>query len=412
MLHPFDVLYMGRIMPVWILIFMLLLCESSEVYGKSSNPIPKQQSKVFEMPSLPQSAIPKINKIAQSEWMVRVEPGEFIMGSDEDEVGHDPINEKRNRVRISQPFWIKKFEVTRGEWNSLVDNPMKKGERVFSLSDQIIEEICSSKGYEKGHFAICSYGEDDSDIYLEEAVFSGGFWAIEKAPRRYKIDSKKFKNMEALLQFFDLKNIRVNDRLDNALPVSGVSYNQAVAFCWKKTEMARGNNQLPSPLVFRLPTEAEWEYACRAGTSGFCGTGEGNFLSGENANIRGDSRSFIIDQRQKSKFSDGGAFVPRFRKKLIPVKKNSPIFSPNAWGLYDMHGNVLEWCYDYHSPYPDINYTRVDPIGPIRGTERVLRGGSFLKTAQSSRSASRLKYEPSYRGSEIGFRYLLGMPLR
>jgi len=77
-----------------------------------------------------------------------------------------------------------------------------------------------------------------------------------------------------------------------------------------------------------------------------------------------------------------------------------------------MHGNVLEWCYDFYGPYPDDNSTRIDPIGPIRGSYRIARGGSFVRTAHDSRSAARFSYEASYRGSEIGFRYVLGLPLR
>ncbi|MEL0005152.1 MAG: SUMF1/EgtB/PvdO family nonheme iron enzyme, partial [Opitutales bacterium] len=79
--------------------------------------------------------------------------------------------------------------------------------------------------------------------------------------------------------------------------------------------------------------------------------------------------------------------------------------------IHDMHGNVMEWCYDYYGNYSDDgNIT--DPIGPIRGSKKVVRGGSFYRTAQECRSASRASYEPSYRGSEIGFRYVIGFPLR
>jgi formylglycine-generating enzyme required for sulfatase activity len=99
------------------------------------------------------------------------------------------------------------------------------------------------------------------------------------------------------------------------------------------------------------------------------------------------------------------------RKKLTPALPNNPKFAPNVWGIYDMHGNVKEWCYDFYGEYPK-GETLLDPIGPIRGVKRVIRGGSFLRAAQSARSACRESLEPSWRGSEIGFRIVLGYPLR
>ena len=99
------------------------------------------------------------------------------------------------------------------------------------------------------------------------------------------------------------------------------------------------------------------------------------------------------------------------RNRVMPVNKNQPKYKPNKWGLYHMHGNVMEWCYDFYGEYPDVSIS-IDPIGPIRGAKRVLRGGSFLRPAHSARSAARESLEPSWRGSEIGFRIVLAYPLR
>ncbi len=371
-----------------------------------------QGTKFFAMESSAQVNNQALIKLANAEGMELIEAGEFLMGSPDDEVGRSE-NEKRNRVRISQPFWMKKFEITQEEWNTMVPDSQKRGSEVYSLTGKILGEICTSSGYTAGNYSMSAFhSEKGMDIFLEEAVFADGYWSRAKNPRNYKVNSQKYKDMESLREFFKNQKIKPLDRMDKLLPVSRVSYSQAVSFCWEKTQRARLSRILPGPFVYRLPTEAEWEYACRAGNSGICGLGEGIFLSGENANIDGSMRGYIIDQRPRSEFSDGGSFVSIFRKGFVPIRKNSPIYPPNAWGLYDMHGNVLEWCYDFYAPYPEGNRTRVDPIGPIRGAHRIVRGGSFVRTAHESRSAKRLNYEASYRGSEIGFRYVLGLPLR
>ncbi len=369
-------------------------------------------TKFFAMDSSAQLDTKEISAVAVKEGMVLIDAGEFLMGSPLDEQGRSN-DEKRNRVRVSQPFWMKKFEVTQEEWNSVVPDNQKRGQLVYSLTVKILNQLCTASGAVSGHYSLETYlGNPGIDIYLEEAVFADGYWSTAKKPRNYKVNPQKFKDMDTLIDYLNSQNVKPLDRLDNLLPVSRVSYSEAIAYCWEKTQRARMSNLLPTPYVFRLPTEAEWEYACRSDTTGICGIGDGNFLSGENANINGSMRGFIIDNRPKSEFSEGGTFISIWRKGLVPISRNSSNYPPNAWGLYHMHGNVLEWCYDFYGPYPDENRTRIDPLGPLRGAQRVVRGGSFVRTAHESRSAKRLNYEPSYRGSEIGFRYILGLPLR
>ena len=149
-------------------------------------------------------------------------------------------------------------------------------------------------------------------------------------------------------------------------PVTCVSWNDAVAFCkWlsKKT----GQNIL-------LPTEAQWEYACRAGTTGAYA---GNL----------DEMAWYI-------LNSGGKTHPVGTKKA------------NAWGLYDMHGNVEEWCQDWSADYPSGSVT--DPAGPSTAPRRVSRGGSYHFHAETSRSASRDHCDPYDRDINLGFRVVLG----
>jgi len=135
---------------------------------------------------------------------------------------------------------------------------------------------------------------------------------------------------------------------------------------------------------YRLPTEAEWEYACRAGTTtpfsfGMC-------LSTEQANYDGN---YPLD----------GCSKGRYRDKTVSVAS----FSPNAWGLYDMHGNVEEWCQDRFGDYPSDSV--IDPKGPSWwGSIRVDRGGSWYRDARYCRSAYRCSYLPGYRDDYLGFR--------
>ena len=106
----------------------------------------------------------------------------------------------------------------------------------------------------------------------------------------------------------------------------------------------------------------------------------------------------------------GGEVMLINRKKVAAINIENPSYESNAWGIHDMHGNVMEWCHNFYSVYPSKSKS-VDPLGPFNGTRRVVRGGSFYRTAQECRSASRSSYEPSYRGSEIGFRMVIGYPL-
>ncbi len=143
------------------------------------------------------------------------------------------------------------------------------------------------------------------------------------------------------------------------------------------------NQQLTEGLQLRFPTEAEWEYACRAGTQ--TPFSWGNSLSAEQANYDGNYP-----------YADGEQGEDR--QRTVPVTE----FAPNPWGFYQMHGNVWEWCADRYTEHLTDN--AVDPVAPEDGRLRVLRGGCWLHYGHYLRSARRSWYEPDNRYHSIGFR--------
>jgi formylglycine-generating enzyme required for sulfatase activity len=149
------------------------------------------------------------------------------------------------------------------------------------------------------------------------------------------------------------------------LPVTDVSWEDCQEFIKKLNTSTKGG--------YKLPTEAEWEYACRAGTI--------------TAYSFGDSIT-----KSDSNSSEGAT-------GSIKVVGS---YKPNAFGLYDMHGNVWEWCEDWMADYPEG--AAMDPKGPATGTGRVLRGGSFFFNDSKARSSNRFNYSPTVRDSDDGFR--------
>jgi formylglycine-generating enzyme required for sulfatase activity/tRNA A-37 threonylcarbamoyl transferase component Bud32 len=159
-------------------------------------------------------------------------------------------------------------------------------------------------------------------------------------------------------------------------PVEMVSWDDAVAFCKKLSAFPE---EQAARRVYRLPTEAEWEYACRAGSNTEYSFSDNDFFLREYA---------WYDQNSG--------------KQTHPVGGKEP----NAWGLYDMHGNVWEWCADWYAD--DYSTGAVsDPTGPQKGSGRVYRGGSWDYGAACCRSAFRNGYNPSYRRYNYGFRVAL-----
>jgi formylglycine-generating enzyme required for sulfatase activity len=180
-------------------------------------------------------------------------------------------------------------------------------------------------------------------------------------------------------QWYEIMENNPSGRKGAKLPVTMVSWTDCQEFIKKLNGITKSK--------YRLPTEAEWEYACRAGT--------------KTAYSFGDSIT-PKDANYNPKFKDEGELMYQLKQgKINSVAVGS--YKPNNFGLYDMHGNVWEWVEDWYGAYPEGSVT--DPKGPTAGSKRVLRGGSFYPYAGLfPRSAYRLVNSPDFQDHLTGFR--------
>ena len=162
-------------------------------------------------------------------------------------------------------------------------------------------------------------------------------------------------------------------------PVEKVTFLDAVKYCSLVSRREREAGRLPADYEYRLPSEAEWEYACRAGTTNLFGFGDD---------------TSIADQFAWTAENSEGTTHPVGTKR------------PNPWGLYDMHGNVWEWCADWFEPYPATPLT--DPVGPASSKFKVFKGGGWNQDIEFARSANRFMMSPSNGIHFVGFRVALG----
>ncbi len=212
-----------------------------------------------------------------------------------------------------------------------------------------------------GSFQMGSNSGDSDEKPVHTVRLSKPFWMSSK-----EVTQRQYKQVMG-------KNPSHFQGLEN--PVEKVSWNDAVSFCKKLTEIERKAGRLPDGFEYTLPTEAQWEYACRSGTTG----------------------KYAGDLDSMAWYSENSG------SKTHPVGTKQA----NPWGLYDMHGNVWEWCLDdWHGSYDGAppNGSR---WGDGSGSYRVYRGGSWSYSSSYCRSADRGRYSPGSAGSRLGFRPLV-----
>jgi formylglycine-generating enzyme required for sulfatase activity len=210
------------------------------------------------------------------------------------------------------------------------------------------------------------------DMPQREVVLSTAFWM-----GKYEVTQT---------QYLSIMHETPSAIVGEIKPVNFVSWEQATGFCAKLTQIEGQLGRLPLGYVYRLPTEAEWEYCCRAGS-------QTAYCYGDDPAELGNY-AWFADNRPPGRLADVG------------MKK------PNAWGLYDMHGNAWEWCHDKKGSYSSATVGDLGKQQPEVLDIRVSRGGGVFSRAHECRSASRSGCEVSHRSPFWGFRVVLGPALK
>jgi formylglycine-generating enzyme required for sulfatase activity len=243
-------------------------------------------------------------------------------------------------------------------------------------------------------------GQDNDDDPVS-VTLTHGYWL-----GKYEVTQSEWKRVMATEPWKDQKFTKAG----NDFPATCMSWNDSIDFCGKLTEQERMAGRLPEGWEYTLPTEAQWDRACRAGT-------ETKFSFGDDASELGESAWYANNALQ----ADEGSARQVGRKK------------PNPWGLSDMHGNVGEWCRDWYSEKlpggrdPEVSEKVSVPVRVLRATRtnqgriyelvdtkqgsfRVIRGGTWQESAETCQSASRSRFDPSMRNNYlVGFRVALSL---
>jgi formylglycine-generating enzyme required for sulfatase activity len=306
-----------------------------------------------ETPALPQSGLPWSLPLTNrpSLQMVWIPPGKFLMGSPASETGRKPDEGPQTEVTLTRGFWLGRTMVTIAQWKSVMNLDVR-GQLSKMLHDDTLYDLGGKKQTVRDYMR---FGRDD-----DPGDHIGG---------------------EA-----------------GDLPMYFVSWNDAMEFCQKLTARERTAGSLPPGYEYTLPTEAEWEYACRAGTSNATYAGP-MVVDGRSAPVLDNLAWYSANSPDG--YTGKGFNVSGRTGGPHPVAQKQP----NDWGLYDMYGELWQWCRDSYGPYPGGSVT--DPIGPPTGTDCVNRGGSFGSGPRDERSANRAKNPPAEASAYRGFRLAL-----
>lgn len=255
---------------------------------------------------------------------VRIPAGTFLMGSPEDEPGR-LSSEKQHWVTLSKNFYMSKYQVTNAQYAAFLNAKHAEGVLKYGMA---------------GNYNDAAYLTGSPDEPLVRDCNNLSKWGITR-----------------------------NSANGTWAPISGYENHPVIYVTWY------GAKAYADYYGYRLPTEAQWEYACRAGTTtaySYGDAADGDYMW----------------------YTDNSTETKKIGTKL-----------PNPWGLYDMHGNVYEWCSDWHDEYN--NSPETDPTGPDAGSVRVLRGGGWNSSARGCCSAYRNNSNPDYANSAVGFRVVV-----
>jgi formylglycine-generating enzyme required for sulfatase activity len=273
--------------------------------------------------------------------MVRINPGSFMMGSPNTEPGHFDSEGPQHQVTLTSGFWIGIYPVTQAQFQTVMGtNP---------------SNFTTSPGGNPGNLPVEQVSWYDAIVFCNRLSLMNG-----RSPA-YEMQTE------------------ANTAVWSADPSTWGTVPTSSNVRWNAVRIVTGSNG------YRLPTDAQWEYACRAGSTAAFNWGtdvitdtQANYLAG------------VLDYNNLA--------VGTFPGRTTEVGS----YAPNAWGLYDKHGNVYEWCWDGQRRYET---SMNDPVGPL-GAFRVVRGGSWNHLGRVARSAYRLHNNPNAGTSNVGFRVL------